>query len=269
MALSIGRREITIGIVVLVVAALVIGAYFYFSDDKGTSNNNGGNDNDGNNRAPIADAGYDQVIFPGEEAVLNASRSSDPDGDPLTFIWDVDASVDSDSDGIKTNDKDIYGEVVTYMYPPPGESIVYIATVNVSDGEKWSTSITQVTILIEDNETAPEVSMSCTYQGEVPYVEAKFIVTIDQVSSAELMDNFSYVLEDPYGELIQDGILGDLMGAPLNASLRIMLDTPPIGRLNRYDSISFKESDAIVEGCYFTLYYKQFLEPVGEVELTK
>jgi hypothetical protein len=44
------------------------------------------------NRAPVANAGPDQSVYLGDAIVLNGSGSSDPDGDPITYLWTVQSS---------------------------------------------------------------------------------------------------------------------------------------------------------------------------------
>ncbi len=41
------------------------------------------------NRCPVAEAGPDELVLIGEQALLDGSESFDPDGDPLTYLWSL------------------------------------------------------------------------------------------------------------------------------------------------------------------------------------
>ncbi|MFO8051949.1 MAG: PKD domain-containing protein [Thermoplasmatota archaeon] len=267
MKFNLGKREIVIFLAIILVVS--VGSYLLFIRDSGGGSVDDTDDRDDKNRKPVANAGLDQMVYPGEPAILNASSSSDPDGDDLYFKWDVDAGVDENNDGIKDNDWEINGMVVEWTYPEPTEDISYIVTVNVSDGEAWSTDTSVVTVYVSKNKTIPEVTLSCNYQQQLPYLSSHFIVRVEEVTSEESMMNYSYELENPEGSVIRNGTLSSLIPTGPNSTEIAFIDTPSLGLLDSMDSVSLKENDEIVEGCTFKLYYLMEPEPVGEIELTK
>jgi len=88
------------------------------------------------NNPPDAAAGADIEANVGEEIVLDASESSDPENDSLTFSWDLD-----DSDGIS---EDATGIEINYAYHQAGS---YTVTLTVSDGEFADTDTLTIDIL--------------------------------------------------------------------------------------------------------------------------
>lgn len=94
------------------------------------------------NSPPVADAGGPYIGYEGSMVIFNASKSYDPDGDPLEFWWNVDGDTWWDTRGPVINPEanhtwpdDYFGEVI----------------VNVSDGHMpeykyFDLDITTVTI---------------------------------------------------------------------------------------------------------------------------
>lgn len=79
------------------------------------------------NRPPIADAGPDQTVFVGDVVQLDGSRSSDPDGDPLSFHWAF--VVKPQTSATKLSDPS--SPTPTFVADFPG---VYVIELTVDDG---------------------------------------------------------------------------------------------------------------------------------------
>ena len=92
------------------------------------------------NAAPTADAAAndaDNTVLEWESVTLDASGSSDPDGDSLSYAWTL-------GDG---NSASGVTPTVTYATDQNGGSETYTATVTVSDGTASDTATVDVTVL--------------------------------------------------------------------------------------------------------------------------
>jgi hypothetical protein len=113
----------------------------------------GGNGNgDGRaNSAPIANAGADQTIPTGSTVVLDGSGSSDPDGDPLTYSWNLTTrpegsqAVLSDATAVKP----------TFIADVDGS---YILTLVVSDGMTQSDPDTVIITSVTEANSPPVIA---------------------------------------------------------------------------------------------------------------
>jgi uncharacterized protein YdeI (BOF family) len=100
--------------------------------DKENEENKGNKEDEDDNRAPIADAGGDMEIFVNQEIEFDASDSSDPDNDELSFSWDF-------GDG-----KNKQGINPIYSYKTAGEFKIILT---VSDGDLFSTDYLIVKVI--------------------------------------------------------------------------------------------------------------------------
>lgn len=274
---EVPRKGVVIGIVIVII--LAIGAYLLFFRGSGGIDDGGDGDDGTTNRSPIADSGPDITVAPGETFYLNGSLSSDPDGDPLNYYWDMDIGTDSNGDGIFDNDRNREGVNISFSYPATiEESTEFIVTLNVTEDRTdplWDHSTVTVRVLVQEEPLPPpDVELSCSFVTP-PFGlpgSPQFVLTVTSASRDEFISNYTYALEDPEGDVIREGDVIDLINLSQSAEIRF-IDTPSLTYLDgSTDSFSLKEGEEIVEGCRFYLYYMDIRTgPVeaGSVELTK
>ncbi|HET9836697.1 MAG TPA: PKD domain-containing protein, partial [Candidatus Angelobacter sp.] len=116
------------------------------------------------NSPPIANAGSDQTVLAGTAIHLNGSRSSDVDGDPLTFKWSI-ISKPANSSAVLSDPAAV---APTFFADQLG---IYVAQLIVNDGTVDSVPST-VTITTEDS---PPVANA----GPAQTVPLHALVTLD------------------------------------------------------------------------------------------
>lgn len=82
------------------------------------------------NGAPVLNLSVPEVVRSGDIVLLDASRTADPEGAPMDFIWDLNFLEDSDGDGDARNDIDSTEEMV---YLPTESSGTILGSVTVDD----------------------------------------------------------------------------------------------------------------------------------------
>lgn len=91
------------------------------------------------NGAPILNLSMPAEVRAGDIALLDASGSLDPEGAPISYIWDLDANTDSDGDGNALNDEDSNSAKV---YVNTNQSTIINGMLTIDDGQGGITSET-------------------------------------------------------------------------------------------------------------------------------
>jgi len=137
-------------------------------------------DDDSGSGTPTADAGPPQVIGLGDTAYLDGSGSSDPDADPLDFLWEVIANPTGGSPNLAG------ATTITPTLMPTAEGD-YVVELTVTDpGGLFDTDEVTITVEPQVNQapTADAGSDQTVNQGDIVYLDgtASFDVDGDPIS---------------------------------------------------------------------------------------
>jgi hypothetical protein len=154
------------------------------------------------NGAPTADAGANQTVTVGSNVTLDASGSSDPDGDPLTYSWDFTGDGTEDATGVSPSTS--YDTVDSHT-----------ATLTVED-EHGATDTDTVTITAEESTQTVEFNVTNSTGDAIENatinvsdsndtVVAELETDVDGLASTSLADgDYSYSV-DAEGYDSEDG----------------------------------------------------------------
>jgi outer membrane protein assembly factor BamB len=105
--------------------------------------------------SPNAEAGADRTVSTGKSFNVDGSGSTDPDGDIINYYWDFDSTVDRNSDGDYTNDRDKEGIETSWSYSAPGTYTITLTVVD-STGSEDSDTINVIVVPKIDGDDGEE-----------------------------------------------------------------------------------------------------------------
>ena len=122
------------------------------------------------NLAPVANAGNDQSASVTDSVTLNGSGSSDADGQPLTYLWDLQIPA-----GSSTILDDPTALQPSFVVDAAGD---YVATLTVSDGFEQATD----SVTVSTQNSAPQAMASASALSK----QIGAIVTLDGTASSDV-----------------------------------------------------------------------------------
>jgi hypothetical protein len=143
------------------------------------------------NGAPTADAGADQTVVEGATVTLDSSGSSDPDGDPLTYAWELVGHTGPAPSLFSTN------EPIPSFVTADNGTATYRLT--VSDGKGGSHSDD---VLITVGNAVPTATFSAPAAVDEGSTIALSLTNPADAGSADVQAGFSYAFDcgSGYGE---------------------------------------------------------------------
>lgn len=244
----LGGKKALIGIAVAIVVIVLIILYAISSDNLPFMD-----DKTGPNHAPIADAGDNINTTEGEEVTFDASGSSDPDGDHLTFLWDFD-------DGVKKN-----GMIVKRYFNASG---TFDVELTVSDGVATDTDKIVVTVIATGPSEPPVITLGQEGKPGTIIPPKQYIVTVLTAQPAEETKNFTFgIYDDSTGKFLLKMDVEDLTVGQTNVSFV----SPTNNQMDFGDTFTITPDSISLpaeDGDEFILYYKFKGEDVEVARVT-
>ena len=170
-------------------------------DSNNDSDGGGSTEDEAANTPPTPDPGADRTVFVGERVSLNATGSSDSDGDPLVFQWSF-VSKPAASQAAIANPSAV---VSTFTADVAG---VYFVQLVVDDGN--DESLPRVVVITAETRkvTVPNVvGLSLTQAGKTPFDAGLEQIRIKSVPSPEIPKNQVTAQQPAGGSPLSSGTL--------------------------------------------------------------
>ncbi|OYR41127.1 hypothetical protein DJ82_06365 [Halorubrum sp. Ib24] len=166
------------------------------------------------NQPPTADAGDDQTVAEGDSVSLDASGSSDADGDDLSYDW-----TQTSGTGVTLSDDGTATPSFTAPDIDADETLAFEVT--VSDGDATATDT--VTVTVEDDEAdppgdedpptdGPSTEVSLSPESELVAVgdSAEYDVVVDDADGGVGVYSMTVTVDDPSVASITDASVSNV-----------------------------------------------------------